>query len=144
MNSLTLTPRHALGPWSIIDGIDEEMNRLFGKAGSERRFSLAIDLVETETDFEIHADVPGIAKEEIRIEVADDVITIKGQRAKEETTNERNAHRIERSYGSFQRAFEIPGGFEHENVEAKFTDGVLKITLPKLKEKQPKRIEVKT
>jgi HSP20 family protein len=143
MKNLTLTPKQLLRPWSLYNGFEEEMNNLLGNITSDTTFSPAIDLVETDGAFEINADVPGISKDEINIEVADNVITIKGERKKEKEINEKNAHRIERTYGAFRRAFQIPGGFDHSNVQAEFGDGVLKVTLPKPKEKQPRRIEVK-
>jgi HSP20 family protein len=143
MKSLTLRPSHALRPWGLLNEVGEEMGRLMGDFATDTNYSPAIDLTETDASYVIEADVPGISKDDIGIEISDDVVTIKGERQKKEETSDKNVHRIERTYGAFSRSFQIPGGFEHDAVEAQFNNGVLNVTLPKLKEKQPKRIEVK-
>jgi HSP20 family protein len=101
-----------------------------------------IDLREDENAFVVEADMPGLKKEDIHIEVIDNVLTVRGERKEATENKDKNIHRIERSYGSFQRSIDIPGGFEGDKVEAKFEDGVLRVTLPKRSEQRPKQIKV--
>ena len=88
--------------------------------------------------------MPGIKKEDVHIEVNDDVLTIKGKRKGEHEEKRKDYHRIERQSGSFRRCITIPGGFKSDAVDAKFEDGVLRVTLPKREDAKPRRIEVKT
>ena len=136
-----------LTPWSAFNDLESTFNRFLGDIGkefgvAERAWAPAVDLRENEDSFVIHADIPGMKKDEIDIEVVEDVVTIKGERKKETEKKEGNYHRVERKYGTFLRTIEIPSGFNSENVTAKFHDGVLEITLPKLEEQKPRTIKV--
>jgi HSP20 family protein len=129
--------------------LDEDFKRAFGEGFGEmmpwrgERFTPAMDVQETEDSYVVEADIPGIKKDEIHIEVADNVLTIKGERKRETDKKEKDYHRIERTYGAFRRSVQIPGGFKHDAVDARFEDGVLRVTLPKPDEAKPKRITVK-
>jgi len=134
-----------IAPWGFPNDFGrlwEEFNN-FGVA-QQRQFVPAIDIRETEDAYIVEADVPGMKKDEVHIEVTDNVLTIKGERKSESEEKRKDFHRVERQYGTFRRSVTVPGGFEHDNVEAKFDDGVLRITLPKPPERKPRRIEVKT
>ena len=128
--------------------LDEDFKRVFGEGFGDlspwrgERFVPAIDVKETDEGYVIEADIPGLRKEDIHIEVTDDVVTLKGERKQEVDKKEKDYHRIERSYGSFRRSIQRPGGFKHDRVDAKFEDGVLRISLPKPEEAKPKRITV--
>lgn len=149
MGLLTLKPGAALAPWRAPWNLEEEFNRFFedfskGLRSVEERFTAAIDVRETDDAYIVEADVPGIKKEDVHIEVNDDVLTIKGERKGEHEEKRKDYHRIERQSGSFRRCIRIPGGFKSDAVDAKFEDGVLRVTLPKLEDAKPRRIEVKT
>ena len=143
MNLLKAVPRSRLRSWNLLDDFDTEISRFFGTEPFKGTFSPAVDLHETEEAYIVEADMPGLSKDDIEIEIAENVITVKGERKDESDKEEKNYHRLERSYGGFKRSFLIPGGFEHDAVDADFKDGVLHVTLPKPKENQPKRIQVK-
>lgn len=139
--------RGELAPWSALRDIETQFNRFLGEFGNDfpfgdRTWAPAVDLRETADAFVVHADIPGLKKEEIDIEVVEDVVTIKGERKKDEEKKDGNYHRVERTFGSFLRSVEIPGGFDSEKVSAKFEDGVLEITLPKLAEQKPRVVKV--
>ncbi len=137
--------RHRVAPWSLQD----EFNRMWQEVNGplswadQSAWSPAMDVRETPEAFIIEADVPGLKKDEVQIEVADNVITVKGERWGQREENKKDYHLAERQVGSFRRSVAIPGGFQHDKVGAKFENGVLTVTLPKLEEKKPRKIEVK-
>jgi HSP20 family protein len=139
--------RGELSPWSALRDIETQFTRLMNDFGAEfpfgdKSWSPAVDLRETDDAYVVHADVPGVKKDEIDIEIIEDVVTIKGERKEETEKKDGNYHRVERHFGSFMRSIEIPGGFDGEKVSAKFSDGVLEVTLPKLEEKKPRSVKV--
>ena len=142
--SLVRSGNRSLAPWRTwptLDTVFDELARDFEGLG--RGWAPAVDLRETEDAYTIEADVPGLAKEDITLSLVDNVVTIKGERKTENEKQDVGYHRIERRYGSFERAFKIPGGFNGSKAQAHYENGVLRITLPKLEENKPKQIEVK-
>ncbi|MCC6796291.1 MAG: Hsp20/alpha crystallin family protein [Candidatus Hydrogenedentes bacterium] len=140
--------RGELSPWAPLRDIEGQFNRLFGELARDydlydRGWAPAVDLKEDEQEYTLEADLPGMKKEEIDITVVDNVVMLKGERKHETETKEKGYHRVERRYGSFERSFELPGGFDANKINAHFDNGVLKVTLPKREEAKPKQIEVK-
>lgn len=136
-----------VAPWSALRDMETYFNRFLGDIGNDfpfgdRTWTPAVDLRETEDEYIVHADLPGMKKEDIDIEVVEDVVTIKGERKQESEQKSGNFHRVERNYGSFLRAVEIPGGFAADNVTATFDNGVLEVKLPKRDEQKPRSIKV--
>ncbi len=103
----------------------------------------AVDLEETEDAFKITAELPGMTKKDIKITLENNVLSISGEKKAEKETKDKNYHRVERSYGKFHRAFELPGVVNREKIEAEYKDGILSISVPKTEEAKPKQIEVK-
>ena len=130
-------------------GIGRDMDRLFdglwsdGAAPREAVWRPSVDIAETDHDFVLTADLPGIAREDLDLTVVDGRLTIKGQRRRESDSKEGNVHRVERAYGTFTRAFDLPAAVDPETVAATYKDGVLTVTVPKAEEARPKQIEVK-
>ena len=148
MRFLTARPRGGLRPWPAPWDLQDEFNRFFegfgnGLGAVEEHFTPAIDIRETDDAYIVEADVPGMKKEDVQIEVTDDVLTIRGERKDEHEEKRKDYHRIERQYGGFRRSISVPGEIKHDAVKAKFDDGVLRITLPKREDAKPRRIEVK-
>ncbi len=150
---MTLVRRHRndIAPWNALLEIENRFNRFFGESLSTsddpslsgNAWAPSLDLSESEDAYVIEADIPGISKDDVRLEVQDNVISLKGERKNEKKDENNNGyHRIERRYGSFQRSVQIPGGFKSQGVEAKFENGVLRITLPKPDERKPRVITV--
>lgn len=134
-----------LSPWGAFRDLERQLNRVFGDTGAsngDRNWVPAIDIHESEDAFTVEVDIPGMKKEDIHIEVMDNVLTVRGERKSETEKKDKNYHRVERSYGSFARSVELPGRFNTEKVGAKFEDGVLKVTLPKTEDTKPRRISV--
>ncbi len=137
-----------LSPWKPWRELETSFGRLFDDLvrdfeTPDTQWTPAVDLRETDTAYIIETDLPGIKKEDIDLRIQDDVVTIKGERKHEETTDKEGYHRYERRYGSFQRSFRIPKGIDVDNVEATYKDGVLHVTLPKREDVRPKQIDVK-
>ncbi|MBD3421065.1 MAG: Hsp20 family protein [Chitinivibrionales bacterium] len=105
----------------------------------------SIDIVEEKNNYIIRADVPGVDKKDIDVSVLGDVLIIKGEKREESKQSEEGYNHLERAYGSFQRSFTLPDYVDKDNVDAKFKNGVLELSLKKNGEPQPsaKRVEIK-
>ena len=125
----------------------QEFDRLFGSLFDNggrhaQRWVPAMDLVEADDHFVLKADLPGLAEDDVAIEVQDNVLTISGSREAEHERKEKGWYRLERSYGSFSRSLTLPDGVDAEKVEAHFDRGVLEIRVPKPEERKPRRISI--
>ncbi|MCX7908948.1 MAG: Hsp20/alpha crystallin family protein [Ignavibacteria bacterium] len=137
-------------PFRGFETLARRMNQIFeeferGITVSTSDFSPKVDISEDEKNLYITVEVPGVNKEDIKVTINDDnVIVIKGEKKREFKTEdkERNFIRVERSYGSFQRSFMLPDNVKKDNVNAKFENGVLTITLEKVEPEPPKQIEI--
>ena len=104
----------------------------------------ALDLYEEKDEVVAKAELPGMEKKDIQVNISDHHLTIKGEKKKEEETKEKNFYRSERSYGSFCRSIELPADVEPDKAKASFKDGVLEIHIPKTEEakKQPRQVAI--
>ena len=127
------------------------MNRLFEQTLSRSRgeegvtattWTPAVDIYETADTIVMKAELPGVAREDIQIQIDGSTLTLKGQRRFAKDVQEESYLRIERAYGSFHRSFTLPATVQQEKVRALFKDGVLELTLPKAEDSKPKRISV--
>lgn len=112
-----------------------------GEAGNGE-WAPAMDVSEREGEVVVKAEIPGIDKEDIKVSVKDDVLTISGEKKREEREEGENWHRVERTYGSFKRVLTLPS-VDNEKVEASYKDGILEIRLPKQESAKPKEIPIK-
>lgn len=137
----------ALSPWSALRDLESRMNRMFKDLPAvdwpTLEWAPAADLRETADAYLLDVDLPGMKREDIELSVVDNYISIKGERKHENKEERDGYHLYERHYGSFQRSFEIAGGFDAEKVNARYENGVLHLTVPKREEAKPKQIEVK-
>lgn len=131
-------------------GMQREIDRMFDRPrGNPSEDSTtatwlpAVDVVEGGSDYTVRVELPGVDKKDVAITVHNDVLTIRGEKKREEEKKDKNYHRIERSYGIFQRSFTLPSSVKSEKIEATFESGVLSVMLPKAEEAKPKEIEVK-
>ena len=130
-------------PMNDLENFQNKFQRIFGEfPGIETpvqdTFSPAIDIKDSEKHLILNIEVPGIKKEDMKITLQDNVLTIKGEKKKVSEEKEDNFFRSERVYGTFERSFTLPVDFDSENVDAKVIDGVLEILLEKVQPKQPK------
>lgn len=91
----------------------------------------------------IAGEIPGIDVKDLKVTLTDGIVTIKGEKKKEQEEKEENYHRVERHYGSFERSFRLPDGIKTKELDAQYKDGILKLTLPKAEVSEVKKIEVK-
>ena len=138
-------------PFRDLVSIQDEMNRLFEdffghtpvRTGwTEGVWSPSVDVSEDKDNVIIKAEMPGMKKEDVKISVQDDVLTLKGEKKQEKEEKDKNYHRIERSYGSFCRSFQLPTSVKTDKIKASYKDGVLNVTLPKTEEVKPKEIPI--
>ncbi|MGQ9570845.1 MAG: Hsp20/alpha crystallin family protein [Thermodesulfovibrionales bacterium] len=101
-----------------------------------------VDVFEEGDDVVVKAELPGMGKEDIDVKVTDDLITISGEKKKEEKVEKKNYYRMERSYGSFTRTLRLPTEVQTEKATAKFKDGVLEVRIPKTEEAKKKEKKV--
>lgn len=104
-----------------------------------------MDVTETDKAYEIAAELPGMSDKNVEVKLADGVLTIKGEKQEEKEEKKKDYYLHERSFGSFQRAFQVPDGVDADKIEASFKNGVLTVTLPKSAQAQKtaKKIDVK-
>ena len=102
-----------------------------------------VDIEETDEAIVLHADLPGLSKDDIGITVEDNTLTIRGERKRDARGESSGYHRVERSYGVFRRSFRLPANVLSEQVEAAYRDGVLQVTVPKAEEVKPRQIQIK-
>jgi HSP20 family protein len=124
----------------LFDELDRSLPVRF-ELGS---FSPRVDISEDERNVYIQAELPGVAKEDVKVTISEDrVLTIRGEKKQERKVEERNFLRVERTFGSFSRSFMLPENVKAEEIDAKFDNGVLTITIPKAEPSKPKEVEVK-
>jgi HSP20 family protein len=129
--------------------MDEIFGEFFGRtpvamAATEAVWSPLVDVHETKEGFQLQVELPGVKQEDIQVSIVGDTLTLKGERKRETEVKEDNYHRIERSYGTFQRSIVLPSVVDPNRVKATYRDGVLQIQLPKKEEAKPKEIKVET
>ena len=139
-------------PFRDLSDFQKRLASIFGAEGAplaamkETDWHPAVDVSEDDDGYLITADLPEVAKEDAHVVVKDGVLTISGERKREseEEDKKRKYHRVERSFGRYERSFRVPEGVDPSKIQADFKDGVLKVSMPKGKEPEPEehRIEV--
>jgi HSP20 family protein len=156
------TALRTVSPFSLMRRFSEEMDRLFGDfgfggslaSGFGREFGRLADLegsmwlpqveaFERDGKLIVRADLPGLTKDDINVDITDDAIKIRGERRQEKEENEKGYYRSERSYGSFYREIPLPTGVNRDEANASFNNGVLEITMPApARQSGSRRIEI--
>jgi HSP20 family protein len=138
-------------PVRELNTLQSEMNRLFNTLfdastpsgnGAVRRWIPAMDLVETDADFVLRADLPGLSEGDVNIELEDNVLTVSGERKSEHEERKEGYYRVERASGSFSRSLTLPEGVNAEAIKASFEKGVLEIRIPKPEERKPRKVAI--
>lgn len=128
-------------PFSFIEDFENDLVRIFGNAPVSRDFGMlpALDMAERDSHYVLSVDLPGVHKEDVSVEVQDNILRIKGERKAEVE----NADYSERTYGSFERAIKLPREVKTQDIEARFENGVLQLAIPKTLKESAKKIEIK-
>jgi HSP20 family protein len=130
---------------SLREAMNQLMEESFVRPASGRNgqaFVPALDLSETAEGYLVEAAVPGLKPEDLEITVENNVLTIKGETRQEVDDKQRNFHRIERRFGSFQRTVGLPTTVKADAIKAELTNGVLRLEIPKAEEVKPRKISV--
>jgi len=129
-------------PFSGLRLFEDAVTRLMSEPRTSRPWSPAVDILETENDLVVKADLPDVSRENIDVRVENQTLSIKGERRFAEEASAQGYRRIERSYGSFVRSFAVPNSVDTEKVSADYKNGVLTVTLPKKEAAKPKQVRV--
>lgn len=139
-------------PWREMFNGRNRANTLFdeffypgevrGNAAAVWNWNPVVDVYENDDHFVIKADLPGIDKKDIALDVKEGVLTLKGERHVDEDVTRENAHCRERVHGRFERAFKLPNHIDADKISADYKDGVLKIEIPKPEVAKPKQITI--
>jgi HSP20 family protein len=135
-------------PWREVNRAQEEMGRLFDdrfvvRAGESLGWTPATDIYEDEEGLSLKFELAGVEPKDVDIRFENGVLTIKGERKLENEEKKENYHRVELSYGAFNRSFSLPPTVDTDKIEAKSKSGMLVVYLPKKAEAKPKSIQVK-
>ncbi len=138
-------------PWGDLVSVEDEMNQLFGdflgrvparRAEPAQRWCPAVDIYENEDSLHIDVEIPGMKKEEIRVSLENNVLSLRGEKKQQKEVKEVNYYRWERRHDSFSRAFELPMPVQSDKINASYKNGVLSVVLPKTEQVKPKDIPI--
>ena len=139
-------------PWREMETFSDRINRVFGETSFPTawlneesgicNWAPSVDIYDHDENIVIKAELPGVAKKDIHVDVKDSVLTLSGERSHENEVKEENYLRKERAFGKFHRSFALPDGLDPKKIDADYKDGVLKIEIPKPEEKKPRKIAV--
>jgi len=115
----------------------------FGEEGTKIEWSPAVDIKETETEYLVKAELPGVKREDVNVTLEDGVLMIEGERRQEKEVKGEKSHRVERFYGNFCRSFTLPEYADANAIRAESKDGVLHVHVPKLKIEKRKALQIK-
>ena len=148
MTYLATRPRNALDPFPAFSRVENRLRRLFGEP-FELPFVLepvgwtpAVDVAEQNGTLVVTAELPGMSKDDVEVDLSNGALTISGSKLEETGRTEQEMHIVERSYGSFRRAFTLPCAVDETAVKADYKDGILRVTLPKMPEPEGKKITI--
>ncbi|MGA8579992.1 MAG: Hsp20/alpha crystallin family protein, partial [Bryobacteraceae bacterium] len=130
MRSFTNMSLTHFDPLANIRLFEDAFTRLFNEPQTNRPWTPAVDIYETENDLVVKADLPDVDLKDIDVRVENQTLTIAGERKFEKEDSAKGYHRIERSYGSFTRSFAVPNSFDTDKISASFKNGVLSVSLP--------------
>lgn len=136
-------------PFRDLEVMQSQLDRLLGRSfsngedlGSVGAWTPHLDMYETGDGYVIHVDLPGMSSEDVDVSVDNNVLTIRGERKLTDEVKEDSYHRIERRFGMFARSVSLPQSVDVDGIQASFTDGVLRIDVPKAEQAKPRKIKV--
>jgi HSP20 family protein len=139
-------------PFRNVAALQDRINRIFDESFSRTAdvdddismsaWKPSVDIYETDEAIILKAELPGIKKEDVSVEIKDNVLTLRGERVEDKEIKEGSYFRKERCFGTFSRAFNLQHRVQPDKIKAKFKDGILEIEIPKPEEEKPKQITV--
>jgi HSP20 family protein len=148
MTYLATRPRNVLDPFQEHSRVENRLRRLFGDPFAlpfvlePVGWAPAVDVAEQNGSLLVTAELPGMTKDDVEVDLSNGVLTISGSKKEEKDRTEQEMHIVERSYGSFRRSFTLPCAVDEAGVKADYKDGVLRVTLPKTGEPAGKKIPI--
>ena len=140
-------------PFRNMTTLQDRINRVFDEAANRSRdyddevskceWRPIVDIYDTDKAIIINAELPGLNKDDIALDIKENILTLKGERKIAQEIEEESYYRRERCFGTFERAFTLPSAIDPEKITANFKDGILKVEIPKPAEKKPKQISIK-
>lgn len=134
--------------WDFMSDVERALNEVWQapqiKKSMSSAFTPAVDVHETEDSYLLSLDVPGIPQEAIKIEAHDGRLTISGERSSLNTSDEKHFKRVERSFGRFERSFQLPQNVDQTKIQARYENGVLEVMVPKAELAKPKSISIES
>jgi len=153
MRLIRYRPRSEVDPFSWLSGFRDDLDQFFERKLApwqaaegdllEGAWTPLVDVCEDKDSVLVRADLPGLNKEDIDLSILGSTLTIKGEKKSESEVKEENYHRVERSYGLFQRSVQLPAEVDESKVEASYKDGVLEVKLPKKEAVKGKKVAIK-
>ena len=140
-------------PMGDLISMQDEMNRVFedlwrrgprSAAPAAGAWWPSVDVKETQEAYQVAAELPGLKREDVKISLTDNLLTLRGEKRAQQDRETENWHQVERAYGVFERSFQLTCPVDASKVKAKFEDGVLTITLPKSEESRPREISIES
>ena len=129
-------------PWGLLIRLRRELDQNFESPAHDASWTPAVDIHEEPKQFVVRADLPGVTTKDIEITAEKGMLALRGSRNFEQRTDDGHYSRIERVSGKFVRTFSLPENVATDQINAKFKDGVLELTIPKIAKTEPRRIEV--
>jgi HSP20 family protein len=139
-------------PFRNMTTLQDRINRIFDETASRSQdydvevsqcdWRPVVDIYDSEKAIVINAELPGVTKDTITLDVKENILTLRGERKSDEEVRKENYYRMERCFGTFERAFTLPSTVDPAKITANFKDGILKIEIPKAEEKKPKQITI--
>ncbi len=129
-------------PWGLLNRLRRELDQTFENTAHDAAWTPAVDIHEEAKQFVVRADLPGVTAKDIEITAEKGVLALRGSRNFEQKSDDGHYSRIERVTGKFVRTFTLPENVATDQINAKFKDGVLELTIPKIAKPEPRRIEV--
>jgi HSP20 family protein len=139
---MALIRYQTVDPFQGFQDLQQTMNRFLNEPSSSKPWVPAVDIRETENELIVKADIPDMKFEDIDVRLENGTLTLRGERKFEQQKKEGGWHRVERSYGSFERVFTLPDTVNPEGVQADYKNGTLTVTLPKKEIAKPRQIKV--
>jgi HSP20 family protein len=138
-------------PWGDLVNVQDDMDRMFDdffgwvpvrRSAAQQRWAPPVDISEDNGSILVDVEIPGMKKEDIKVSLENNVLSLKGEKKQQREVNQENLHRWERRYGSFVRSFELPMPVQADKIKASYKNGVLHVELPKAEEVKPKEIPI--
>ena len=142
MNLVRREPRFGWGLMNLRDEVDKMFRDLYENGETDGRWLPSVDITEDKDRYEITVEIPGVKKEDVKVNIHDNVLTIEGEKKGSTEKKEGNNYRSERYFGKFSRSFTLNSEIDADKVKADFDNGVLKIALPKSEKIKPRQITI--